>query len=143
MEGRRNPFVAREGAPFLLLVLVGLGFSVKYLDVIFVIVAVLLLKAAWRIARPALAELTDAGADAKASAEMQRIALAVPGVESSHALRSRRSGPGYFVDLHVLVDPLMSVYDGHEIARAVRAALIEQGPDVIDVLVHVEPWEKG
>ncbi len=108
-----------------------------------VIVAVLLLKAAWRIARPALAELTDAGADAKASAEMQRIALAVPGVESSHALRSRRSGPGYFVDLHVLVDPLMSVYDGHEIARAVRAALIEQGPDVIDVLVHVEPWEKG
>ncbi len=51
LEGRRNPFVAREGAPFLLLVLVGLGFSVKYLDVIFVIVAVLLLVALFLVFR--------------------------------------------------------------------------------------------
>jgi cation diffusion facilitator family transporter len=105
-----------------------------------VIVAVLLLKAAWNIARPALAELTDAGADRQASNEMEQIASAVEGVDSIHALRSRRAGSGYFVDLHVLVDPCMSVFDGHEIARAVRAALIQQGPDVIDVLVHIEPY---
>jgi len=106
-----------------------------------VIVAVLLLRAAWSIARPALAELTDAGADRKALEEMKQIAMAVPEVRATHALRSRRSGPGYLVDLHILVDPEMSVYDGHEVARAVRAALIQQGPDVLDVLVHIEPHQ--
>jgi cation diffusion facilitator family transporter len=106
-----------------------------------VIVAVLLLRAAWSIARPALAELTDAGADRKALEEMEQIAMAVPEVRATHALRSRRSGPGYLVDLHILVDPEMSVYDGHEVARAVRAALIQQGPDVLDVLVHIEPHD--
>lgn len=106
-----------------------------------VIVAVLLLRAAWSIARPALAELTDAGADRKALEEMEQIAMAVPEVRATHALRSRRSGPGYLVDLHILVDPEKSVYDGHEVARAVRAALIQQGPDVLDVLVHIEPHE--
>ena len=106
-----------------------------------VIVAVLLLRAAWSIARPALAELTDAGADRKALEEMEQIAMAVPEVRATHALRSRRSGPGYLVDLHILVDPEKSVYDGHEVARAVRAALIQQGPDVLDVLVHIEPHQ--
>jgi len=42
LEGRRNPFVAREGVPFLLLGGAILGFSLKYLDVIFVAAAVLL-----------------------------------------------------------------------------------------------------
>jgi phosphatidylserine decarboxylase len=42
LEGRRNPFIAREGAPFLLLVAACFGFSLKYLDVIFVIAAALL-----------------------------------------------------------------------------------------------------
>jgi phosphatidylserine decarboxylase len=42
LEGRRNPFVAREGVPFLLLGAAIFGFSLKYLDVIFVAVAVLL-----------------------------------------------------------------------------------------------------
>jgi phosphatidylserine decarboxylase len=42
LEGRRNPYIAREGGPYLLLVAAGIGFSLKYLDVYFVIAAVLL-----------------------------------------------------------------------------------------------------
>jgi len=47
------------------------------------------------------------------------------------------------VDLHVLVDPDMSVRRGHEICDAVRNRLIERGPRIIDVLVHLEPFETG
>ena len=42
LEGRRNPFVAREGVPFLLLAAAVFGFSLRYLDVIFVIMAAML-----------------------------------------------------------------------------------------------------
>jgi len=42
LEGRRNPFIAREGLPFLLLAAAVFGFSLRYLDVIFVIMAAML-----------------------------------------------------------------------------------------------------
>ncbi len=39
MEGRRNPFVAREGLPFLFLAALALGLSARYLDVVFTVAA--------------------------------------------------------------------------------------------------------
>jgi len=42
LEGRRNPFVAREGLPFLLLAAVAVGLALRYLDVAFAIAAGLL-----------------------------------------------------------------------------------------------------
>ena len=42
MEGRRNPFVAREGIPFLLLAAVTFGFALRYLDIAFAVAAALL-----------------------------------------------------------------------------------------------------
>jgi divalent metal cation (Fe/Co/Zn/Cd) transporter len=47
------------------------------------------------------------------------------------------------VDLHVLVDPALSVRDGHTIARKVEHRLLEMQTDIIDVLVHIEPVENG
>jgi divalent metal cation (Fe/Co/Zn/Cd) transporter len=43
------------------------------------------------------------------------------------------------VDLHTVVDRSMTVREGHEVAEAVKARIIKEGPDVIDVLVHIEP----
>jgi divalent metal cation (Fe/Co/Zn/Cd) transporter len=43
--------------------------------------------------------------------------------------------------LHVLVDPELTVREGHDIASAVKHRLLEQGPNVIDVLVHIEPFD--
>ncbi len=103
------------------------------------IVATFILYSAARIIKPALDELSDSGAGKNRELEMERIALKVQGVKSVHALRSRRSGSGYFVDLHVLVNPLMSVYDGHEIASHVKKQLLADSEEISDVLVHIEP----
>ncbi len=43
MEGRRNPFVAREGIPFLFVAAVAFGFALRYLDIAFAVAAALLL----------------------------------------------------------------------------------------------------
>ena len=104
------------------------------------VVICFILHAAWQVMKPALQELSDSGACLKTREALRQRALAVSGVKDIHALRTRRSGSGFFVDLHVLVEPRLSVQEGHVIAGCVKSALLEN-PDIMDVLVHIEPWE--
>lgn len=106
-----------------------------------VIVSVLILYAAWEISAPAFRHLIDAGATRKERENIVAIALNTEGVTSIHALRTRYVGPGLQVDLHVMVDGNLSVRQGHDIAGAVKRRLKEAGPNIVDVLVHVEPDE--
>jgi cation diffusion facilitator family transporter len=116
--------------------------SILYLDhIAAILVSVMLLKAAWDIAWPSLQELADAGADEQVRTTLLKLAAEVPGVREAHRLRTRRIGPGYAVDLHVLVAAEMTVREGHDICDAVRTRLIEYGPRIIDVLVHLEPFD--
>ena len=63
----------------------------------------------------------------------------VSGVHGVEKCRIRKSGVEHFVDIHVEVDGRLSVYEGHEIARAVKRALLASPHRIGDVLVHIEP----
>lgn len=116
--------------------------SLWFLDsVAALLVAVLIAKVSWDICRPALKELMDAGADARLVGHISTLALQVTGVRQVHAVRTRAVAGSMLVDLHVLVDPDLSVHDGHTIAQAVEKRLMEAETDIIDVLVHIEPVE--
>ena len=104
-----------------------------------VVVCLLILQASWRILRPAIDQLIDAGAPASDRSRIEELALQVDGVEAAHAVRTRYVGADLAVDLHVEVDGGLSVGEGHSIAVAVRRKLIEEGPNVIDALVQIEP----
>lgn len=106
-----------------------------------VIVALLILKVVWEIAAPALSELSERGADDEDVRQISGLARSVNGVASVHRIRTRRLGAGWFVDLHVMVDGSLSVCEGHDIATAVQHLLLEEGPSVADVTVHIEPEE--
>ena len=103
------------------------------------IVGLLILKVAWEIAAPALAELTEKAAAPEETQEIEVLTLAVPGVHSIHRVRTRRLGAGIFVDLHVVVDGSLTVREGHDIANAIQTRLLIDGPSVTDVTVHIEP----
>lgn len=60
------------------------------------------------------------------------------GVISYHRLRARRSGAVRHVDVHVVVDPQMTVAEAHVITDRIEASLEERLPSA-DVVVHVEP----
>jgi cation diffusion facilitator family transporter len=103
------------------------------------LICLLILQAAWRIVAPAVNQLIDAGLPAR---EVQDILSSVgqcEGVEDAHDLRTRRLGSGVALDLHVGVEPALTVAQGHDIAEAVRTTILNQFPDVIDVIVHVDP----
>jgi len=104
-----------------------------------VVVCLLILQASWRILQPAIDQLIDAGAPASDRRHIEELALQVDGVEAAHAVRTRYVGADLAVDLHVEVDGGLSVGEGHTIAVAVRRKLIEEGPNVTDALVQIEP----
>ena len=102
-------------------------------------VCVLILQAAWRIVRPAASQLIDRGLPARDCEILLDAIRKVKGVQEAHDLRTRRMGPGVALDVHVEVHPDITVTEGHDIARAVRDRMFDLFPDIIDVVVHVDP----
>ena len=56
-----------------------------------------------------------------------------------HRIRTRGTEGEVYADLHVLVDPSMTVADAHRFADEVEADIKERFANVIEVLVHIEP----
>ena len=92
-----------------------------------------------RVVRDASLELIDTMPPPHVLDEIRRVALAVPDVWAVEKLWARKTGLQYHVDLHLHVDPAMTVAASHEVAGHVRRRLRETLPAVADVLVHVEP----
>ncbi len=92
-----------------------------------------------RVARAATLDLADTMPEAAMLAEVRRVALAVPGVEAVEKQYARKTGLRYHIDLHVEVDPEMTVRESHRIAHDVQHALCARLSWVAGVLVHVEP----
>jgi len=105
-----------------------------------IIVSLIILKVSWDIFFPALKKLSDSGASVKEKEQIRSLAMQVDGVKDAHAIRTRNVGRGLFVDMHVLVDGNISVSEGHSISEKVRDEIINKGPDVLDVVVHIEPY---
>jgi cation diffusion facilitator family transporter len=97
----------------------------------------------WQLLRPALSELMDASPNAALVAKIKSTAGKVPGVNAIEKCIVRKAGFQYFVDMHVEVDPQMTVLEGHAIAHNVKDCVREAMPTVRDVLVHIEPAQKS
>jgi cation diffusion facilitator family transporter len=87
-----------------------------------------------------LNELMDAQADSQLLAVLRGIAQSTEGVRRVEKIRVRKSGLGYLMDIHIEVDPHLTVEAGHEIAGATKGALLRSPNRVLDVTVHVEPY---
>lgn len=104
-----------------------------------VIVAAFIIKVAWNIAAPAIAELSEQGASQETYEKISEIVTSITGVRDVHKIRTRRIGYSILVDLHVVVNETITVAEGHDIATTVARTLYEKGPHIIDVVVHIEP----
>lgn len=92
-----------------------------------------------RVLRESSLELMDTMPAGEQIAQIRAHAAGVPGVVAIEKCFARKTGLQYHVDLHVEVDPHITVQASHEIASDVRADLRAKLPWVADVLVHIEP----
>ncbi len=70
---------------------------------------------------------------------IERIACSVPGVEGCHEVRTRGKSHAILVDMHVLVDPAMTVEASHRLATLIEHDIRKKISGVYDVVVHIEP----
>lgn len=92
-----------------------------------------------RTLRPAVSGLMDEAPDRSIKDRVLEAARSVAGVRNVENLKVRRSGLGFFADVHVQADPAISLEDAHEIAATVKYAILGAIPSVVGVLVHMEP----
>ena len=81
----------------------------------------------------------DRAAPPDVQARIREVARSVPGVRDIDKCLTRKSGPYWLVDIHVMVDGELPVSKGHSIGHDVKRALRESDLGVLDVLVHIEP----
>lgn len=108
-------------------------------DVAAIVAAGIIAWNGWRLLRPALEELMDTQPPAEVTDRIRRVASAVPGVDQVQKCLVRRMGYQFLVDMHVHVDPRMTVESSHAIAHGVKDAVRSDMPAVLDVLIHIEP----
>ena len=119
---------------------VGTMAGFQYLDAVAaVVVALMIAKIGWDLLWKSLQELIDTALEPEQVAEISDTIMSVHGVRACHMLRTRHSGSDVLADVHILVDPALSVSEGHQIGETVRRRLLDTNDDVSDVTVHIDP----
>ena len=103
------------------------------------VAAAIIARNGWLLLRPAVNELMDRAPGRAVVNQIRRAAEATPGVDAVEKCLVRKMGHRYYVEMHVEVDPEMTVRRSHEIAHQVKDHVCTEVPAVSDVLVHIEP----
>ncbi|MDO9366179.1 MAG: cation diffusion facilitator family transporter [Methylotenera sp.] len=138
-----NAWHARSDAASSLVVAVGIGANLMgfiYADAVAaIVVGFMIVRMGIVFAWDAFQELIDAGLSIEEVDSIRQTLTDTSGVVSLHELRTRRMAHRALVDAHILVDPRISVSEGHSIAERARGRVLKSHPAVSDVLVHVDP----
>lgn len=137
-----NAWHARSDAASSLVVLVGIGGNLlgfTFLDLVAAAaVGMIIAHMGGKFALQALAELIDTGLSDEEVAAIRTSLTSTPGVRGLHELRTRKMADSALVDAHIMVDPRISVSEGHYIAETARQAVL-RNHEVLDVMVHIDP----
>jgi len=103
------------------------------------VVGLIVVFAGLRVSRETSLQLMDTMPDEALIAQIRAAAKTVEGTRGVEKCFARKTGLKYHVDLHLEVDPEMTVRQSHELAHKVETRIMELLPWVADVLIHVEP----
>ena len=138
-----NAWHSRSDAITSVVVVIGIAgamFEYPYLDAVAAVaVAVMIAKIGVDLVRTSSKELIDTALEPQEIDTIRGHISSVSGVRAMHMLRSRKSAGDAFVDVHIQVDPRLSVSDGHQVGETVRRQLMDKVDIVSDVTVHIDP----
>lgn len=137
-----NAWHSRSDAASSLVVVAGIagnlaGFT--FLDLLAAaLVGFMIARMGWKLGWEALSELIDTGLSEEQVEAIRATLLGTPGVRGIHELRTRKMADQALVDAHIVVDPRISVSEGHFIAELARKRVLSDH-EVLDVMVHIDP----
>lgn len=106
-----------------------------------VIVAVMIMVVGYRTARPAILELLEVSLPKNERDQIEQIIITTHGVKDFHHLRTRQNGTMKIVDVHLKVDPDITVTEAHDIATDVEHVISRMYSGRAMVTTHIEPYK--
>ena len=106
-----------------------------------VIVGLMILVVAARIFFQGLDELSEHAASPEILQLIRQTLEAAPDILGFHELRSRKIGGDVFLDVHILVDPSLTVQQGHDISHRIEDEIRAKLSQPANILVHIEPFQ--
>ncbi|MCL2372941.1 MAG: cation diffusion facilitator family transporter [Defluviitaleaceae bacterium] len=107
-----------------------------------IVICGFILKTAISIFLDAIGKMTDRACDDETVEKMRQVILSQDAVEGIDSLMTRIFGNKIYVDVDILVNPLMTLKAAHDVSHAVHDAIETQFPKVKHCMVHVSPGEE-
>jgi cation diffusion facilitator family transporter len=118
-------------------------FGFNYADQIAtIIVGLMIIFVAIKILIDSAGQFTARAVDEKTREQITKIISSQPQVRNWHKLRTRTVGRELFMDLHVLVEPTLSITEAHKISEMLEDELHHQIPQPVNIVIHIEPNER-
>lgn len=140
---KANAWHHRADAVSSIVALIGVGgtiLGVPFLDpVAGIFVSGMILKAGIDTGYRSVMELVDAGVPLPTLAPIKQTISQVEGVKGCHHLRGRKAGSFLYLDVHIEVDPFLSVSAAHDIGENVRRQIQNNHNQVAEVFIHIDP----
>ncbi len=104
------------------------------------IIALMLARVAFGYGRPAIRELVDTAPSGEIGDRIIAALMATPGIRDAHDLRLRYMGGSIQADVHIALDPAMTLSEAHRLSEAARARVLARVPDMAEIIIHPEPF---
>nr|XP_010938443.1 metal tolerance protein 2 [Elaeis guineensis] len=140
---KANAWHHRADAVSSVVALIGVGgaiMGVPYFDPLAgLVVSGMILKAGLETGYQSVLELVDAAVPPSVLMPIKQTITEVEGVKGCHDLRGRKAGSSLYLDVHIEVDPFLSVSAAHDIGEAVRHQIHKHHSQVAEVFIHIDP----
>ncbi|TVP59818.1 MAG: cation transporter [Halomonadaceae bacterium] len=108
-----------------------------------IVIALIVGKIGWSLAWDNVKELVDTAMPEADQARLYQIAESTEGVKQINSVRSRRMGTDFLLDIHLQVDPRISVSEGHQVGIKTTHRILENLPQVREVTFHIDAEDEG
>ncbi|XP_078435392.1 cation efflux family protein [Wolffia australiana] len=144
---KANAWHHRADAVSSVVALVGIGSAILGMPLIDplagLVVSGMILKAGLKSGYNSLMELLDAGVPRYILSPIKETIRLAEGVKGCHRLRGRKAGSSLYLDVHIEVDPFLSVSAAHNIGEKVRHKIQQLHEEVAEVFIHIDPSVSG
>ncbi len=108
-----------------------------------IIVSLLVLKLAFEIGKEAVDILMERTVPAERLAGYETLISGLEEIKRIDRVRAREHGHYIIVDVRVGVPSHYTIQQGHDISRQIKHCIMDNDPDVVEVMVHLNPWNEG
>lgn len=107
------------------------------------IISIFIFVVACKMAMRAINELMEASLPEQERQEILKLIADVNGIEDVHELKTRRNGQSIIIDVHIVVNPLLTVAEAHEMTIEAERCLRNRFGNSSQIYIHIEPSESA